>query len=70
MHIMLLCYADSLPLALLCPKILPIMLSLKIDTNSHHHTAVKKYCSVWCHGMWYSTECNNVDFNKQIEKAE
>ena len=46
MHIMLLILpimlcSDSLPLALLCPKILPIMAHyalklLKIDTNDHY----------------------------------
>ena len=48
MHIMLLILpivlcSDSLPLALLCPKIMPIMpqYALKIDTNSHY---IKNTC--------------------------
>ena len=51
MHIMLLILpimlcSDSLPLALLCPKILPVMpqyalkISLKINTNGHYGTVV------------------------------
>ena len=53
MHIMLLILpimlcSDSLPLALLCPKILPIMphyalkISLKIDTNGHYNNIIVK----------------------------
>ena len=68
--------SDSLPLALLCPKIFPIMphyalncISLKIDTNGHYGTAVPvpQYGDTI---LWYSTECNNIDFNKWIEQTE
>ena len=50
--------SDSLPLALLCPKFLPIMphyalkISLKIETNSHYSTAVNSIAlSGACHSV-------------------